>query len=192
MGGPQGGPQGQNKGMQGRGAGAGGAGAGPGGIGGGGGAGAGPGGAGGGNAAGGLGEGGAGGGGPGLGAGIGGGGGFANADPNSPEGAVLAFLNAINSGDKDAAAKLVSSKAVGDLAKLRKGELDARGIAKFVETYGKMTSAKKAPTRQKADETIVVLSPGQSGAPEPKKGAPNPNKQVIVRNEDGGWKILKM
>jgi hypothetical protein len=100
----------------------------------------------------------------------------------------MAFLNAINSGDKDAAAKLISSKATGDLAKLRKGELDERGMTKLAEAYSKMTSAKPAQTQSKRDERTIVLSPGDQGDSKKPKGI----KQVIVRNEDGGWKILRM
>ena len=101
-------------------------------------------------------------------------------DVNSPEGAAQAFLNALASGDKDALAKLVSSKASGELGQIRKGSSDGKNLAK---TYAAMTVVKVAPVT-KGDERTVVLGEG---------GADSKNrKQMVMRKEDGGWKVFSM
>jgi hypothetical protein len=132
----------------------------------------------------------AGGGGPGgPGGGFAGGGG--DADPKKPDGAVLAFLVALNAKDQDSLSKLISSKATGELEKLRKGELDERGYAKLVEQYGQL-SVVQVPPPQKATERIVVIGPsGQQPQPDRKKrsAANTGRKQVVLRQEDGGWKV---
>jgi len=79
----------------------------------------------------------------------------------------------------------VSSRATGDLAKVRKGDIDARALTKMGETYAKLNIVKVA-NAQRGDERMVVL--GAQQQQESKKGAGL--KQVRVRKEDGGWKVL--
>jgi hypothetical protein len=110
-----------------------------------------------------------------------------NADPSTPEGAVEAFLNALVSQDKDALSKGVSSRALGDLAKIRKGEADARVISKLSDTFGKLFVARVAPVT-KGDERVVVLSTTQQQQ-QAKKGT---FKQATLRKEDGVWKVFEL
>jgi hypothetical protein len=106
------------------------------------------------------------------------------ADPNSPEGAIEAFLAALASQDKETLAKSVSSKATGELAKAREGDIDSRGLSRMAEQYGSLKFVKVAPVTR-GDERVVVLSSGGSDA---KKGL----KQATLRKEDGGWKVFKL
>ncbi len=113
-------------------------------------------------------------------------------DANTPDGAVNAFLKALGSGDKDGAAKLVSKRAVvsTDLGRLGKGQLDGTAFTKFADTYGKLMVT-KVPNATKRDERLIVIGPNQPQAQDSKKAQPGA-KQVTVRNEDGGWKILSI
>jgi hypothetical protein len=72
--------------------------------------------------------------------------------------------------------------------------MDEAGYARLVEQYGRLTVV-QVPTPTKATERIVVIGP--SGQPaQPQKGkrtvAAAGRKQVVLRQEDGGWKILQL
>lgn len=85
---------------------------------------------------------------------------------------------------------MVASKATGDLARIRKGELDDRGLSKLADTYGKLNFIRVAPIT-KNDVRVVVIGPGQAGDTTKKRG-PTGNKQVELRKEDGGWKVFQL
>ena len=74
--------------------------------------------------------------------------------------------------------KLISSKATGDLAQIRKGAGDLSRMASQYGTYevGNVIQAKRS------DQRFVVLTMG--GADSKKR------KQMEMRQEDGGWKVL--
>lgn len=110
-----------------------------------------------------------------------------NTDPNSPEGAVEAFLTALAAKDKENLTKMVASKAAGDLAKIRKGDMDERGLTKLSDTYGKLNVIRVAPVTR-GDERVVVLGTGQQS--EATKKSQAGLKQVVLRKEDGGWKVF--
>ncbi len=126
-------------------------------------------------------------GGPGMAGAPGGRQGAANADPNGPEAAVEAFLKALASKDKENLTKMVASKAAGDLAHIRNGDIDDRAISKLADTYSKLNIIRVAPV-QKNDVRTVVIGTGQPGATN-KKAAVG-NKQIELRKEDGGWKVF--
>jgi hypothetical protein len=108
-----------------------------------------------------------------------------NADATKPEAGVEAFLKALVNQDKEGLAKAISSRATGDLAKLRKGEADAKVATKLTETYGSLYVIKSA-NATRGDERYVVLSPNQQADNNNKKGL----KQIRVRLEEGTWKVV--
>jgi hypothetical protein len=114
--------------------------------------------------------------------------GGSNADPNGPEAAVDAFLNAVAAKDKESLTKMVSSKATGDLARMRKGDLDDRAITKISETYARLNIIRVAAVT-KGDERVVVLGTGQAGDSNKKVAGA---KQVVLRKEDGAWKVFSV
>lgn len=123
------------------------------------------------------------------GGGIGGGGGGmsraggGNADPNSPEGCAEAFLKALAGQDKDALATGVSTRAAGDLAKIKKGDADEKVISKLAQSYGNLVVIRVAPVT-KGDERIIVLGTSQTDT---KKGS---FKQLTLRKEENTWKVF--
>ena len=100
------------------------------------------------------------------------------ADLNLPEGAAEAFLDALVSQNKDSLAKLISSKASGELGQIRKGTSDGRNLAK---SYGALKVVKVGPITR-GDERIVVLGEGSADSKN--------RKQMVLRKEDGGWKVF--
>ncbi len=113
--------------------------------------------------------------------------GGANADPNGPEAAVEAFLNALASKDKENLTKLVASKATGELARIRKGEIDDRGLTKLADTYSKLNVIRVTPV-QRQDVRVVVIGTGQANDTKKVTGG----KQVELRKEDGAWKVFQL
>lgn len=83
---------------------------------------------------------------------------------------------------------MVAAKATGDLAKIRKGEVDDRVLTKLGDTYSKLNVIRVAPIT-KNDVRFVVIGTGQAG--ETNKRATG-NKQVELRKEDGGWKVFAL
>jgi hypothetical protein len=105
-------------------------------------------------------------------------------DPATPEGGVEAFLKALVSQDQEGLSKSISSKAVGDLGKLRKGEADSNVMTKLSDTYGRLYVIRVA-NATRGDERLVVLSATQQQA-DKKTGS---FKQIRVRKEEGIWKV---
>ena len=90
--------------------------------------------------------------------------------------------------DKDALGKLTSSKATApDLVLLRKGSADDRTLSKLASQYGAMTTG-KVVQGSRGDERTVVLEGGAGGADSKaaRKG------QMVMRKEDGGWKVFSI
>lgn len=83
------------------------------------------------------------------------------------------------SQDKDTLAKLISSKASGDLGQIRKGTSDGRNLAK---AYGAMKVG-KVVQGSRGDERLVVLEGGADS---------KNRKQMKLRKEDGGWKVFEI
>ena len=104
-------------------------------------------------------------------------------DPNDPQGAVSAFLTALANQDQEALAGMIASKAQGDLKALREGKLEAQKLTKMADRYGKLQVVTVARV-SKGDERTVVIGEGTDS----KKG----RQQVIVRKEEGAWKVFKL
>jgi hypothetical protein len=111
-----------------------------------------------------------------------------SSDPSTPEGGLEAFLKALVAQDKESLSNTVSSRAAGDLAKIRKGEADSRIMTKLSETYGRLHVGKVVSSRR-GDERLIVLSPSANlDSTKDKKGL----KQAIVRKEENVWKVFEL
>jgi len=110
-------------------------------------------------------------------------------DLSEPDAVVRSFLEALVNQDRESLSAVISSKAVGQLATLRKAAADSEELSKAATQY-RAFRVDKVLISNRVDERYVVLEERTKSID--KKSPPGKLKQVKVSKEPDGWRIIEL